>query len=459
MVEAKVMAILEESAISKEETILVGVSGGADSVALALLLHEAGYKTCWVHINFHLRGEESDRDQAFVEELNRHYFEGVPLFCVNMQTRAYAKEHKISIEMAARELRYATYRELREQQHCYCVAVGHHADDQVETMLLNLARGTGGAGLCGMPIMNEQHIFRPLLTTTREEIERYLRERHYPFCMDSTNSDTSIKRNLIRHELLPLFEQLNPSFRTTLLKSAGYFREEQEIIQEQADQVLAKLWREEAGFFDLKEITESDHVAFYLRRELRGYGFSLEQVHSLLEERRYAMEKVFRSKDGENALYLYRQRAFLIREKDALWQLLQESYCMPLPTLDKTYALPNGLGTLTLGEGYPSLRLPRSLLESGQLVVRPARKEDSFQPFGMKRGRKSLFRYLGERGIPSAYRGVWPVLELDGLIVALLGVEISEVGRCGDGTPVVHLDFTPTHPRLCGLMELLRGER
>lgn len=192
---------------------IVGLSGGADSVALLLGLLEAGQAVEAVHCNFHLRGAESDADEAFVRELCAQL--GVVLHCVDFDTMDYALQHKVSIEMAARELRYDYFERLRLERGAATIAVAHHRDDNVETLLLHLVRGSGLRGLCGMRLRNG-YVVRPMLNIPRLEVERYLAERNQAYRTDSTNVDTRYRRNKVRHELLPLLRQLNPNIEATL---------------------------------------------------------------------------------------------------------------------------------------------------------------------------------------------------------------------------------------------------
>ena len=199
--------IRQRELLEKNKPVLVAVSGGADSVALLDVLVRAGYSCKAAHCNFHLRGEESNRDEAFVRELCARM--NVPLFCTDFDTTTYAQAHGISIEMAARELRYAWFEQIAEEESCQAVCVAHHQNDQAETLLLNLRRGAGLRGLAGMrpksanPMSPEgKPIIRPLLCTTRDYIEHYLRDkRGLNWVTDSTNSDLSITRNAIREQL------------------------------------------------------------------------------------------------------------------------------------------------------------------------------------------------------------------------------------------------------------------
>lgn len=224
----RVMKYIRDKELLKQgDKVLVCVSGGADSIALLDVLHRGGFDCIIAHCNFHLRGKESDRDEAFVRNIVGEWQatfsahtrrEAVDcslpqqrLWVKHFDTTAYAKLHGLSIEMAARELRYQWFAELATQHSCQAIAVAHHQHDQAETILLNLKRGTGIRGLCGMrpkahnpykAIGSDIPIIRPLLCTTRDYIEHYLRDiRHLHWVNDSTNTDTTIKRNAVREQL------------------------------------------------------------------------------------------------------------------------------------------------------------------------------------------------------------------------------------------------------------------
>lgn len=199
--------IRQRGLLVKDKPVLVALSGGADSVSLLDVLLRAGYTCIAAHCNFHLRGEESNRDEAFVRDLCKQM--NVELEVTDFDTFEYTRTHEVSIEVAARELRYRWFDEMARKHGCQAVCVAHHQNDQAETILLNLKRGTGIRGLAGMrpvsanPIVPESvPIVRPLLCTTRGYIEHYLKDkRHLNWVTDSTNSDTSITRNAIREQL------------------------------------------------------------------------------------------------------------------------------------------------------------------------------------------------------------------------------------------------------------------
>lgn len=254
------------------DRVLVCLSGGADSVALLDVLQRGGYECIVAHCNFHLRKRESDRDEQFVRQLAVH----LPLHVRSFNTQSYACKHGISIEMAARQLRYQWFNELAEATKCQAIAVAHHQNDQAETILLNLKRGTGIRGLCGMraksanPEGGEIPVIRPLLCTTRDYIEHYLRDiRHIEWVNDSTNTDTTIIRNAIREQL------------------QAYSKAEIEHIASTAEHMQGYV-----DWLENKETAAAGRAKLY--EELKDYGFAeTDKIYDALQ--RGIGGKTFRS--------------------------------------------------------------------------------------------------------------------------------------------------------------------
>lgn len=269
--------IRDKELLENGDKVLVCVSGGADSVALLDVLQRGGWECVVAHCNFHLRGEESDRDEQFVREVigERLKAKGEKLWVKDFNTKSYAQEKGISIEMAARELRYQWFAEVAAETGCKAIAVAHHQNDQAETVLLNLKRGTGIRGLCGMRAKSELKVgtrnqepgaktiplIRPLLCTTRDYIEHYLRDiRHLEWVDDSTNSDTSIKRNAIREQL------------------KQYSKAEIEHIAETAEHMQGYV-----DWLEGQESKEAGRVKLY--EELKDYGFAeIDKIYDALKK-------------------------------------------------------------------------------------------------------------------------------------------------------------------------------
>ena len=254
---------------------LVALSGGADSVALLLLLKEHGFNVHAAHCNFHLRGVESDRDEAFCVELCQEL--GVELHRAHFDTRTYADLHKVSIEMAARELRYNWFAQLCQDLSAAGVCVAHHRDDSVETVLLNLIRGTGLRGLTGIQPRNGYMVLRPLLCVSRVEIEAFLTEKGQKYVTDSTNLEADVLRNKVRLQVLPLLRELNPAVSENIQRTAENLGEAQEVL----DAVVGKY--KDSNILELSELEKYGSSEYIVFEWLKNYGFNGNQVRQILD--------------------------------------------------------------------------------------------------------------------------------------------------------------------------------
>lgn len=296
--------------VPEKETALLAVSGGIDSICLASLFlnSSAGRRFAVAHCNFHLRGEDSDSDEALVAAwCGRN---GVRYHKADFDTEQYASSHNISIEMAARELRYDWFASLCRDNGYYGVAVAHNANDNAETLILNLLRGTGLRGVTGMqaesavPVTREDlagvRLLRPMLSFSRKQIEEYVAAKSLEYHDDRTNAETVYKRNRIRHLVFPVFESLNPSFLTTFAREMNAFSEVQEIADDYFISVRESVC-EPAGKDDLLRVNAVrlcglKHYKYVLYRLLEAYGFRdrlLEPVVRLLESGKTFSGKVF----------------------------------------------------------------------------------------------------------------------------------------------------------------------
>ena len=285
--------IVSEHLLRVDALYLVALSGGADSVALLLCLKELGYHVEAVHCNFHLRGEESLRDEQFCEDLCQR--ENIPLHKVHFDTQAYADLHKVSIEMAARELRYRYFFQLKEALGADGICVGHHKEDSVETILINLVRGTGLSGLMGIRPRNHD-VIRPLLCVTRQEIEDYLQKYAVSFVIDSTNLVDDVVRNKIRLNVLPQLSEINPSVTDAILATANHLSEVDAIVQESlktalgkavsfinpATQVSSNSLSNEPFQLDLSVVRSFPSPSYLLFHILKPLGFSSSQITEMV---------------------------------------------------------------------------------------------------------------------------------------------------------------------------------
>ena len=372
--------------------VIVGVSGGADSTALLLILLRLGYRVHAVHCNFHLRGSESDRDQQFVTELCNRL--GVELEICQYNTQQYASDHGISIEMAARELRYADFERIMHKCGASAVCIAHHRDDSVETILLNLIRGTGIKGLTGIKPRNG-HIIRPLLCVSRQDIENWLNEIGQPYVTDSTNLETDYTRNKIRNQLLPLMRSINPDADNAVNDTAKHLQQTYAIYSKAIKSATDRIVTISGGIttISIPELNKEADTGAVLFEILSPMGFNSTQIEDIVAS--------LSSQPGARFISATHQ---LIKERDFLTvSPIDDSSFKPLTINlepDTSSALPDGsvLTVATAHAGTPISRLQSTAtfdadLVKGPITIRPWQEGDWFIPFGMK-GRKLVSDYL-----------------------------------------------------------------
>jgi tRNA(Ile)-lysidine synthase len=274
--------IRQQHLFTPSARVLVAVSGGADSVALLYALVALRYHCVVAHCNFHLRGEESDRDELFVKELAEKL--SLPYYKTDFDTRQYASTKGVSIEMAARELRYEWFESLRRELSLDVVAVAHHADDVVETFFMNIVRGTGIHGLTGIKPTQET-VVRPMLGVCRADVLAYLMEKGLEHITDSSNLDQVYTRNKFRHTLIPLMQELNPSLRQTILNEIERFNEVEILYKERLEELNLLLVEKSADGFsiNIKLLLQQQAMASVLYELLSPVGFSSQQIPLIID--------------------------------------------------------------------------------------------------------------------------------------------------------------------------------
>ena len=290
--------------------ILLAISGGADSVAMLDMFAKCGYKFAIVHVNFHLRGDDSNRDEAFVRSLAKKY--NVEIFVKNFDTKSYANNKHISIEMAARELRYAEFDRLMNTYGFDSTAVAHHIDDAIETFMLNLLRGTGISGLTGMHPKNGR-IIRPMLCFTRHEIEDYIKNNGLEYVTDVTNFENEFSRNKIRNCVIPYFQQINPSFRNSFADTFKYMQQVKDIYCEEIERQkkVSTISNNEELKIDINKLLQYRHRKAFMFEMLRQYGFNKKQIEQIEYSLNSESGKIFTSSSHQ----LLKDRKYLIINK------------------------------------------------------------------------------------------------------------------------------------------------
>ncbi|MBO4663659.1 MAG: tRNA lysidine(34) synthetase TilS [Bacteroidaceae bacterium] len=424
MIEHKVKEYIKEHSMLKDgDKVIVTLSGGADSVTLLLVLHALGYECHAAHCNFHLRGEESMRDEMFATSLCKEL--GVPFHKTDFDTEAYSKEKGISIEMGARELRYDYFRKLKDEVGTNAIAVGHHRDDNIETLFLNLVRGTGIQGLCGIQPVNGD-IIRPLLCISREDILQYLDGKGQSYVTDSTNLEDVYSRNKIRLNILPELQQINQGAMENIKATINNLNEVRKIYEATIKADIERCKATKADTYIIKELLSCLSPTSVLHEIIYPLGFNKSQEDDILNAARqdetgkmfYSAShiitidrgKIVISPKGESETFPVSLDDFKLIER----KLMRKEDCGIIK--DKSYAYIDADKV------------------KGELIVRRCKTGDSFVPFGMK-GRKLLSDYMTDCKFNRLQKMSQLVLcDSDGEIVWVIGERASDKYRIDDNT-------------------------
>lgn len=407
--------------------LLLAVSGGIDSMVLVHLLHQLNYSISLCHCNFQLRGIESFDDQHFIQE----YADAneIPLFSTQFDTEAFANDYKLSTQIAARELRYNWFYELLVNENYDYILTAHHADDNIETFLINLSRGTGLEGLVGIPAQNNK-IIRPLLPFTRVEIEQYAKENAVQWREDSSNASDKYLRNKIRHHLVPLLKELNPQFMDSFQKTQSYLKESQELVDDASIMVYQQVAKEdeETIIFDLKQLLRLPNYKSYLYQWLHEFGFTAwEDVYGLVESQ--SGKQVFAPnyrllKDREQLIL-----SPILLEKEAHVYYIEKNVREVNIPLNLAFCKVDdisGASNSVIFVDEDQLVYP--------LVLKKWEEGDSFQPFGMNGKSKKLSKLFKDEKLSLLEKENCWVLWSGNQIVWVVGIRQDERFRTDDST-------------------------
>lgn len=425
-------SILQSITVDKGQPLVVALSGGADSVALLTALHALGHEVEAAHCNFRLRGAESDRDEAFCKHLCGRL--GVPLHVIHFDTREYAALHKVSIEMAARDLRYNYFTQLCHDLHAGAVCIAHHRDDQVETVLLHLMRGTGLRGLVGMRHVTTQTFrgmpctfLRPMLGVSEAEIRQYLNDTAQDFVTDSTNLEADVQRNKLRLDVIPMIEEMSPGFKDNVIRMTHNLGDTEAIVEASIAKAIDGCK------------TQEDGTDAYDMRGIRSFVSPLSLLWAILSplgfNRTQATEMAGAGDDGgqwssasHTAIMSHGKLCVVSRDE---WERPLPTLVMPEPGLyryeDKKVRIERQQAgdTLAIPKERLKVCLDSSVL-TFPLTLRPARPGDRLTPFGM-RGTKLVGDYLKDRkrGIVARHRQL-VLTDATGKIIWLVGETIDD---------------------------------
>ena len=414
--------------LEKDGKYLVALSGGADSVTLLWVLHELGYQIEACHCNFQLRGAESDRDEQFCVQLCEQL--GIPLHRIHFDTRLYAEVHKESIELAARNLRYRYFAQLKEDVEADGICVAHHQDDTVETVLINLIRGAGIQGLTGIPAKNGD-ILRPLLCVDRKEILAYLEEKGQDYVTDSTNLVDDVVRNKIRLNIIPMLKEINPAASKNIAQAAHHLEEANKMLSSIA--ICGEKSEDDTIRVAVQEIESAASAEYALYSSLSPYGFRGKAIMEILA----SLHSTGKTWTSETHQLVIDRDCILIRKKQTeafQGMKIPETGCYVLPRGEKI--------KLSIREREidfsPSKEKFLITLDADAVTfplhLRLAQNGDTFHPFGMK-GKKLVSDYLTDRKKNLFEKQSQLVLEdAKGQIIWVVGERTSELCKIKEDT-------------------------
>ena len=388
--------IASENLFNAGTPLLIAVSGGVDSMVLVNLISSLNQPYAFAHCNFQLRGDESDADEQFVKELASTV--KVECFTERFDTKEVAQRENISIQMAARKLRYDWLEEVRVKNNFHFIVTAHHRDDSVETVLLNLTRGTGIKGLHGI-LPKHEKIVRPFLFASKNEIRKYAEENKIAFREDSSNLKDDYQRNLIRHKVIPLLEEINPSFLKTMDENSKHILQHQNIFNFGANKLLARLVKFENGnaIIDIAALKKSPSPSLLLYEFFRPFGFTEETLNEVLK-----------SLDGESGKEFLSPVMRIIKDRKKLFITNLQISTPQQFLIEKKKSQ-----TIIIGEQKIEMRIKSAAssqrngkLEmdadkiSFPLTLRKWKAGDFFYPAGMKMKKKKLSNFFVDLKMP-----------------------------------------------------------
>lgn len=414
-------------AFLKNQKLLLATSGGLDSMVMVSLFHQLSFNIALAHCNFQLRGLESIEDENFVNKFAVSH--KIPLFKTQFDTTAFATDFKLSTQVAARELRYNWFYELVRKENFDYILTAHHADDTIETFLINLTRGTGLEGLTGIPSQNEK-VIRPLLAFSQQEIADFAEKNNISWREDSSNASDYYLRNKIRHKIVPLLKELNPDFLNTFLKTQTYLQDAQTLVEDASIMVYQQVAKEvnDQIHFDLKQLRRLQNYKSYLYQWLKEFGFSAwHDIYDLVEAQsgKQIFAKKFRLLKDRDVLILCPINN-LIEVRQFLIEKHQREVKVPINlSISHTDATSiSGIETIFVDEALLQFPLKLGKWNSG----------DTFQPIGMEGKSKKVSKFFKDEKLTLFEKEeVW-ILFSNNQIVWIIGIRQDERFKISDTT-------------------------
>ena len=403
----------------KGKKLLLATSGGIDSMVMLHLFQQLDFEIAIAHCNFQLRGVESFEDQKFIQDYADA--NAVPVYITQFDTKAFAEDYKLSTQVAARELRYNWFYELLETEKYDYILTAHHADDNLETFLINLSRGTGLDGLTGIPEQNE-NVVRPLLAFSQQEIEDYAKLNHIKWQEDSSNASDKYVRNKIRHHLVPMLKELNPNFLSSFHKTQNYLQEAQNMVDDAAIMVYQQVAVQEGEniSFDLKKLKKLPNYKSYLYQWLNEFGFTAwDDIYDLVvsQSGKFVFSADYRLLKDRESLILS-PLDFSTEKQEYFIDANQTVVNVPLNISFSPVADMAIVSNKTIFVDSDKLQFP--------LVLRHWEEGDQFQPFGMDGKSKKISKFFKDEKLSLLEKeNTWLLCSND-IIVWVVGLRQDE---------------------------------
>ena len=414
--------ISQHNLTQKDNKILLAVSGGIDSIVMTDLFYKSGFKNIAIaHCNFSLRGEESDGDEKHVRQFALEH--DIPIFVIRFHTKEYAKMHKVSTQVAARELRYAWFKRLRAEHGFDFIAIAHNMNDNMETVLLNLTRGSGLTGLTGIKAKNE-YIIRPLLFATRQMIEEYSKENDITYREDSSNSENKYNRNKIRHLVTPVLKEINSAVEENISETSERLSEIESYIEQRVTEIRKELFNYNGDIIsiDLKEFKNLIPNKSICYEVFKIFGLTASTTKDLMTIINGSVGSHVTTfshrfmRDRETLLITPHEidkiSTHIIHNVEEL--NADKGFSAEVVEIDDNFIIPKSSEIACLD--YEKIEFP--------LILRRWENGDSFSPFGM-RGKKKISDYLIDKKVPMVKKEKVMVLTSNGKIAWIVGERID----------------------------------
>lgn len=435
--------IANKNLFTQKDKLLIAVSGGIDSVVLCELCHQAGYSFIIAHCNFQLRGEESERDDKFVRSLGEKY--NVEVLVQRFDTEQYASNNKVSIQVAARELRYQWFEELiKKQNKAEYLLTAHHADDNLETAMMNFFRGTGLHGLTGIP-ETTGYIRRPLLGISKEEIRTFASQHQLNYVEDSSNQSSKYTRNLFRNEIIPLIEKVYPEVKANLQDNIARFREIEQLYKLSTGKLIEMLCYTKGKeiHIPIKQLLAFKNKAI-IYEIISKYGFSEKQVEEVIKLANSDSGKYIQSPASSYRIIRHRHWFIISQARDAGAEtiVIEEKNAVTHFTEGDLEMKTIAIGKFSIKGDAAFACLDKSGIQF-PLLLRKWKQGDYFYPLGMKKKKKLSRFFIDQKLSKTAKEKQW-VIEMNKKIIWVVGMRIDERFKVIDRTrEVLELSIKP----------------